>query len=129
MGLQCDQALKIWQEVRVDRCCLWCIYMPAIDGSLSLCCLHCIYMPAIDRSLSDRIVYTCLRLIDLSLIAGWRLLACGCFRIENDEFVLKTMEFVLKNDDLNAYVQAPSAAREPPTQREHRSPHRSRSRL
>ena len=34
------------------RCCLLCIYMPAIDRSLSLCCLLCIYMPAIDRSLS-----------------------------------------------------------------------------
>ena len=30
-----------------------CIYMPAIDRSLSDCCLLCIYMPAIYRSLSD----------------------------------------------------------------------------
>ena len=35
--------------VYVLRCCLLCIYMPAIDRSLS----DCIHMPAIDRSLSD----------------------------------------------------------------------------
>ena len=46
--------------VRVDRCCLLRIYMPALDRPLSL-------------SLSvDAVwfVYTCRRLIDLSLIAG-----------------------------------------------------------
>ena len=33
----------------LQRCCLLCIYMPAIDRPLS----DCIYMPAIDRPLSD----------------------------------------------------------------------------
>ena len=41
-------------------------YLPQTwDPYVCRCCLICIYMPAIDRSLSY-IVYTCRRLIDLS---------------------------------------------------------------
>ena len=45
---EAEPEVSLWMH-RALRCCLLCIYMPAIDRPLS----NCIYMPAIDRSLSD----------------------------------------------------------------------------
>ena len=75
--------------------------------------LLCIHMPAIDRSL---FVYTCRRLIDLSLIAGTQFLArttvaplagVWCvflsknldFQLKNLDFLVKNVDFLLKNVD------------------------------
>ena len=47
------------------------LLLPHVTAYVFTCCLLCVYMPAIDRSLSDCIVYTCRRLIDLSPICRY----------------------------------------------------------
>ena len=55
-----DRRSNGWHGVLGD-----CMWVSADEGGESEAFLYCIYMPAIDRSLSY-IAYTCQRLIDLS---------------------------------------------------------------